>query len=152
MIKPSIGLPNWLTENIVTGGYAKGQLMSFASCGTSRLSRGSMMLSLLHEKIRDTDPGTVERYRAATALFKVLGMQVSWDGTQTAPKVYWVDTEGTGDIGAMIDSVLNSPRVVAKPDHERLGEHFHQRMVELAKQSVGNGKHRIQIDSLSEDV
>lgn len=134
---------------VLGNGLAPGQISSFAGAG---MSRGSMMISLLQDKIRDTDPGTVERYQAATALFKVLGMQVSWDGTQTAPKVFWVDTEGTGDIGAMIDSVLNSPRVVARPDHERLGEHFHQRVVELARQSVGSGKHRIQIDSLSEDV
>lgn len=149
-LKMTLPLNEMLSKgSILNGGLAKGQFFSFSGAG---MSRGSMMLGLLHEKIHNTDPGTVERYLAATALFKMLGMQVSWDGTQTAPKVFWVDTECTHDMGAMIDSVLNGPRLIAKPDHERLGEHFHNRMVELAKQSAGNGKHRIQIDSLSDDV
>lgn len=144
-------VPEGFSESDMLNGTGKiiGTVMSLQMNSPRSKSRSMLIFNMMEQGIRETKGGTVERFNYAVGLFKYMGFTVEWDGTLMHPKVGWIDTEGWSadwDVATFITSKLMDD-VEVKPDHERLGEHFHAQVKNLKDGS----KQRIDltIDSFS---
>lgn len=128
-------VPAILSEDDLLNGSGKiiGALAAHQAYHPQTSGKSMYLFNLLEKGIQETKGGSVERFRYACNLFKLMGFIVKWDGSENVPEVTWFDTEGFSadwDINGFIKSKLYDD-FTPPADDVKLGEHFYAQVANL---------------------